>query len=272
MSRKKAFTLIELLVVISIIALLVSILMPALAKARESAKATLCATQLKQFATSWYMYADDNNGFNIVYGNYVNDPKEFWFYKLAGYLGDKNYEQGTGDPLKGAMRIMQCPSTKEWSNKYGDGFGYGAYDMAWRWREETTTSGRVNSHQGGYTVNGWMQQRTGSANSKFIQKFDSAKGKVPLLSDGGWVDAWQEPAYATDADKFTDLEGRGIPGTGYRMHPNQLTRILLRRHSHAINIALNDNHVERVDLEKVYTFKWHNTFRMVSRIEGMPAK
>ena len=59
--KKKAFTLIELLVVISIIALLVSILMPALSKARETAKRTVCMTRMKQMVTCWQMYAMDNN-------------------------------------------------------------------------------------------------------------------------------------------------------------------------------------------------------------------
>ena len=48
MSRSRGFTLIELLVVISIIALLIALLLPALAKARESARVTQCASNLRQ--------------------------------------------------------------------------------------------------------------------------------------------------------------------------------------------------------------------------------
>jgi prepilin-type N-terminal cleavage/methylation domain-containing protein len=58
MARRRAFTLIELLVVIAIIAILAALLMPALEKARESARRTRCASNLHQTAVSMHMYAD----------------------------------------------------------------------------------------------------------------------------------------------------------------------------------------------------------------------
>ncbi len=60
--RRRAFTLVELLVVIGIIAVLISILLPSLARAREQARAVACASQMRQLTFAWMNYAADNGG------------------------------------------------------------------------------------------------------------------------------------------------------------------------------------------------------------------
>jgi len=67
MGKRRGFTLVELLVVIAIIALLMAILMPALNRARELGRRSVCMGNLKQLALAWIMYADGNGG-NLVRG------------------------------------------------------------------------------------------------------------------------------------------------------------------------------------------------------------
>lgn len=101
--KKRGFTLIELLVVIAIIAILAGMLLPALARAREEARKSVCKSNLKQIGLSCIMYA--------------NDYSESWPRNAGPQTGTTNGVDGTAslsklfDNYMSSEKILKCPST-----------------------------------------------------------------------------------------------------------------------------------------------------------------
>jgi len=121
MSYPRAFTLIELLVVISIIALLIAILLPALSSAQYSAKSLDCMTRIRQLGMAYLLYAQDNDDFCAVHRLTDETGTPFGSNRgvsideqLSGYDGstDFSYEESInrqwGDNVKD-VPIWQCP-------------------------------------------------------------------------------------------------------------------------------------------------------------------
>jgi prepilin-type N-terminal cleavage/methylation domain-containing protein len=132
---KYGFTLIELLVIIGIVALLAAILLPVFLAVRERARATACASNLRQLHLAFSQYASDNNGYvppyvaNGLNGSHVG----LSFHGMPVDLHDQTNDcLAAINPYTHSLEIWYCPSDPDtgqnpslWSYDF-QGFQFGA--------------------------------------------------------------------------------------------------------------------------------------------------
>ncbi|MBN2843556.1 MAG: prepilin-type N-terminal cleavage/methylation domain-containing protein [Sedimentisphaerales bacterium] len=278
--KKQGFTLIELLVVITIIALLVSILMPALNKARAQAKDIVCRSNQGQIAKAIAVFAASNNDklFAFDYG------EKFWFRKIAKILGEKTYSNNpnaSGDG--GVAELGICPMTKIVHLEANETISEPAWNETWAMATNeylpNTTTPTTGEVVGSYGINCWLledparsyapysgrsiyQYWSGTTidRTKYYSPYSQAKGDVPLVFDSFRMDAWPEdvgvrPVIAGVTDQTKQYTTDSAPADSFK-------RICVDRHGKAINMGFVDGHVDKVMLEELWSFKWNKKFRI----------
>ena len=238
---KKGFTLIELLVVITIVAILIALLMPAISKAREHALVIQCQNNLKHLTASALLAAENANGDFFKVGWSPSDFSIFWMEVCRQYHSEVD-------------KLRMCPAAKVNMQKEGRVREY-TY-----WTGEGGLSWMNNGkrwHQGGYGINAWLYSTHGATsptryNANWYARMDKAAATsslVPVFADCTWVDGWPEMH-----ERLTP----GLNGTGAHVSggSNHTARFGLARHGLFINMSFVDGHVRKTPLTEIHLAHW----------------
>lgn len=139
------FTLIELLVVIAVIALLLSILMPALSKAKEQTRTTVCKSNLKQLLLAAFLWADSNDGWCLG-ARWEQEGHKTSLYPYTAVAMKKGDELG-----KGGGGVYVCPTARPEHMYFATSGNTTSDEESWQDRHKKVT----------YGVNGYMQFSVG---------------------------------------------------------------------------------------------------------------
>ncbi len=242
---KKGFTLIELLVVISIIAVLLSILMPSLKKAKDKVRSVICRSNLKHWAIPFALYAEDNNGkFMRGWMDTMGSGEKQWMNQLRPYYS-------------GVGNFRLCPMTPV--PKEDNCFG-GTY-KAWANLSGTASNGIFKGEYGSYAMNDWAHNPPPNVwlwNSEYSDYWLGPYNlrnprNIPLFCDSVWTGAL--PKDTNPPPEWEDYAQEDYSITG------QMWRVCIKRHQRrGINMLFMDFSIDEVGLKRLWRLKWHKSF------------
>jgi prepilin-type N-terminal cleavage/methylation domain-containing protein len=254
MKHRKGFTLIELLVVIAIIALLLSILLPSLKKAKEAARTVVCRSNTHQWGLIWKLYTDNYKG-KFTDGNTFP----------AGYP-DTGYKRGQWivairDYLPSKDKILLCPSASLPLPITGD---QGGTRYAYYMGQGLSGERELCS----YGFNCWLFNQTGTVQNRVEQycwkTWSGVKvaSTVPLMLDSAWRGGgpWGSVTATTNQAPPDSPVTSGSDHCEWLSEGYEMMHFALPRHSGGINSVFMDLSSRKVELPELWTLKWHKEY------------
>jgi prepilin-type N-terminal cleavage/methylation domain-containing protein/prepilin-type processing-associated H-X9-DG protein len=248
---RRAFTLIELLVVVAIIAILASMLLPGIAKAKGKAQQIHCISNLRQWGVIWNLYTGDNND-SFSPGDAVGWARGEWVKALHDHYRRK-------------PEILVCPVAKA---RRGPGpretkvaltaanaVEYGGPQTCYNFPLTDSTTRR--SLLASYGINNWVYNPASSVTA--IQgrptRFNWRKitvpnpSEIPLFADSMWRGGGPD-----HVERPPTFNGEWL-GAGAEFH-----HFAMARHGRGINVLFFDGSARNVRAMHLWRLKWHREF------------
>jgi hypothetical protein len=222
-----------------------SILMPALSRAKAQAQAVVCSSNLHQWALAFKMFTDDNGGqFTSSF---------YWMLYMKSYVKRQETqsdllvcapgEEPEDEQLAKTKKIFFCPTaTKTLAQGGRSPF------VAWEHEEDGDIT------RGSFGLNQWVTLNTGGGRSwELLWKSPNVAGAmyVPMFMD--CTQYYNVCPYFSD----TPPAYEGEPSSG---NDDEMRRVCINRHNMAIDIAFLDFSVQRTKLNKLWDLHWHRNW------------
>jgi len=263
---RKGFTLIELLVVIAIIGLLLSVMIPALKKAKAKARQVICKSNLHQWGVVFLMYTQSNHDQFWIEYNVWRGEAEFqgcWMPYLASLYGE-------------ADKLRTCPEATRPTTPEG---GIGTTTTRWggvimELHKFTTDPEKT---YGSYGTNLWINKvdppqfvgwRNPDLQWQTTLVTEVSPSTIPMVADCVW--------FGTNPTTYNAPGGNPTPSRDYweTLDPirpgnwdRDMGRLTIDRHNKAINMTLMDGSTERVHLNRLWQYNWHRDYERRYDIE-----